>query len=276
MNLVNLDYESKLRQDFLDFFNKAEYTSKQLDELFHLYCNKINKQISKSKYKVFMSKELNKDTKGLNNIIVKIKKDFEKNNINLLNKRLSKASIKEDKNDLLLNNWGIYHLHLGSISKNKFSKRTNLLLFIKIINNKVYFLDIKEHGNFSSIDFIKIMHNNWEEEIKLFRVKDFTNIEPKLNEKEVYKFWKLGINAILTFNDTNDIEVAYYPIGGGVNINKTSTLDTYKWIGFIKSLADIDINLNSKCYVRFNSQDGTLYIENSNNEILYKMNFNEL
>lgn len=272
MKLVNIDFQSKLRQDFLNFFEKEEYNNREIVDLFHLYCNKINKQFSKNTYNVFISKELIHVKNSKKNILMKIKKDFENNNINLLNKRLSKGSIKEDENDLLLNNWGIYHLHLGVVNENEFSGRTGLLLFIKVINNKVYFLDLKEHGNFSSIDFIKIMHNNWEEEIKLFRVKNFTNIEPKLNEKEVYKLWKVGINAILTFNDTNNIEVAYYPISGGINVNKTPTFDTVKWISLSKSLVDIDQNLNSKCYLRLNTKDKKFYIEDESNNVLYEMN----
>ena len=45
------------------------------------------------------------------------------------------------------------------------------------------------------------MHNNWEDAIKEFRTTSLVDIEPKLNEKEVYEVWKLGAIAILTFID---------------------------------------------------------------------------
>ena len=103
MNLNFIDYESKLKNDFLNLLGKEKYKNESLESLFHLYFNKINKQISKKKYKVFISYELMNIQNPNKDIILEIKKDFENGNINLLNKRLSKASIKEDENDLLLN-----------------------------------------------------------------------------------------------------------------------------------------------------------------------------
>ncbi len=276
MNLNFIDYESKLKNDFLNLLGKEKYKNESLESLFHLYFNKINKQISKKKYKVFISYELMNIQNPKKDIILEIKKDFENGNINLLNKRLSKASIKEDENDLLLNNWGIYHLHLGKLDNNDFSERTNLLLFIKIIENNVYFLDIKEHGNFSSIDFTKIMHNNWENAIKEFRIISLVDIEPKLNEKEVYEFWKLGAIAILTFIDKKNKEVAYMPIGGGINLAKSSIIATQKWINFIRYLPSIDKKLNSKCFLIFDSTNKRFHIQDSNRNNLYNFDFDSL
>lgn len=237
---------------------------------------KLNKQISKKNYKVFISDELMNIQNPNKDIMLEIKKDFENGNINLLNKRLSKASIKEDENDLLLNNWGIYHLHLGKLDNSDFSARTKLLLFIKIIDDNVYFLDIKEHGNFSSIDFTKIMHNNWEDAIKEFRTTSLVDIEPKLNEKEVYEVWKLGAIAILTFIDKKNKEVAYMPIGGGTNIAKSSIKATDKWLKLFRSLPSIDKKLNSKCFLIFDSTNKRFHIQDLNGNNLYNLDFDSL
>lgn len=275
MNLNFLDYESKLKEDFLNLLGKDKYEGRDLEELFHLYFNKINKQISKRNYKVFISDKLKNIQNPHKDIVLKIKKDFENINVNLLNKRLSTASIKEDENDLLLNNWGIYHFHLGKKNNKDFSVRTNLLLFIKIISNNVYFLDLKEHGNFSSIDFIKIMHDNWENAIKDFRVTSLVDIEPKFNEKEVFKIWKMGGNAILTFLDNNNNEVAYMPIGGGINLTKSSNIATSQWLNLIRSLPKIDKELKSKCYLRFDSIGNIFHIQNENGKNLFTFEYNE-
>lgn len=276
MNLNFIDYESKLRKDFLNLLGKEKYKNESLESLFHLYFNKLNKQISKKNYKVFISDELMNSQNPNKDIMLEIKKDFENGNINLLNKRLSKASIKEDKNDLLLNNWGIYHFHLGEKNKKNFTSRTGLLLFAKIIDDNVYFLDIKEHGNFSSIDFIKIMHNNWEREIKIYRILDFIYIQPKLNEKEVFEFWKIGTNAVLTFIDKNNNEVAYMPIGGGINLAKSSNIATFKWLNLIRSLPSIDKKLNSKCFLIFDSTNKKFHIQDLNGNNLYNLDFDSL
>lgn len=105
MNLNFIDYESKLKKDFLNLLGKEKYKNESLESLFHLYFNKLNKQISKKNYKVFISDELMNIQNPNKDIMLEIKKDFENGNINLLNKRLSKASIKEDENDLLLLNF---------------------------------------------------------------------------------------------------------------------------------------------------------------------------
>lgn len=276
MNLNFIDYESKLKKDFLNLLGKEKYKNESIESLFHLYFNKLNKQISKKNYKVFISDELMNIQNPNKDIILEIKKDFENGNINLLNKRLSKASIKEDENDLLLNNWGIYHLHLGKLDNNDFSARTKLLLFIKIINDNVYFLDVKEHGNFSSIDFIKIMHNNWEKEIEIHRIENFVDIEPKYDEKDVFKLWKIGVNAILTFIDKNNNEVAYLPIGGGTTSANTSSVEAFKWIKLMKILNNMNKKLDSKCYLRFAQFNKMFFIQNKNGKNLYYFDFDSL
>ncbi|MHA1327836.1 MAG: hypothetical protein ACTSRH_11005 [Promethearchaeota archaeon] len=49
--------------------------------------------------------------------------------------------------DVLLDLWGIHHIHLGSqIKTNGFIKRSGPILFIKFDNKNAYFLLIKRHG----------------------------------------------------------------------------------------------------------------------------------
>jgi len=157
-------------------------------------------------------------------------------------------------------------LHL---TENPYLGRTGRLLFIKIIDNKVYFLNIKNHKSFSSINFIKIMHNNWKEEIKIYNTTEYVKDKRKLNENEIFSLWNKGINAILTFIDDNNEEVSYYPISAGINSNKTKTVDTIKWIKFLNILEEIDKNLCFKCYLRLDTENSIYYIEDESNNILF-------
>jgi len=147
---INLDCDTKLREDFLDYFNNPDYTSLSKDELFINYFNSLDKLTNKKPSKVLLSKEIENNQFFINKIetINRIKQNFEDGNSIELNKRLSKRSTIAHEQDLLLNNWKIHHFHLGDTIENNFYQRTNELLFVKIEDDITYFLDIKEHNNF--------------------------------------------------------------------------------------------------------------------------------
>lgn len=64
-----------------------------------------------------------------------------------LRPHLSRNLEKRDFNDLLLNDWGIHHLHLGTeIEEDGFVKRTKHILFARFERDDAYLIDIKEHG----------------------------------------------------------------------------------------------------------------------------------
>ena len=50
MNLNFIDYESKLKNDFLNLLGKEKYKNESLESLFHLYFNKINNDIMYQKH----------------------------------------------------------------------------------------------------------------------------------------------------------------------------------------------------------------------------------
>ena len=87
----------------------------------------------------------------------------------------------EDK-DMLLNDWGIHHLHLGKLDKNsKFVKRTTELLFCKITDTDVYFINILGH-EFANIDLLRIIKNNWDEILRPYEIKGVTSLLGKNGE----------------------------------------------------------------------------------------------
>ncbi|AFI06278.1 hypothetical protein [Helicobacter cetorum] len=85
------------------------------------------------------------------------------------------------------------------------------MLFLKKQDSSVYFLDIKDHQNFSSIDFIKTIHNNWPFLIEKYKIKTGFNIRPILSSDEIFECWKKGLNVSVVFKDRNNLEVAYLP-----------------------------------------------------------------
>jgi hypothetical protein len=66
--------------------------------------------------------------------------------------------------DLLLNDWGIHHLHISDEMDPKgtgFVKRGDLLLFAIFIPDRVYLLDILTHEDFASDRIFQIINANW-------------------------------------------------------------------------------------------------------------------
>src|SRR5262249_21712900 len=64
-----------------------------------------------------------------------------------LRPHLSKGILKTDYSDALLNDWGIYHLHLGtSIGSGGFAARTGPVLFALFRQDHAYLIDVKGHG----------------------------------------------------------------------------------------------------------------------------------
>lgn len=297
---INLDCDTKLREDFLDFFNNPDYASLSKDELFINYFNSLDKLTNKNPSKVFLSKEIENNQFFINNIetINKIKQNFEDGNNIELNKRLSKRSTIAHEQDLLLNNWKIHHFHLGDTIENNFYQRTNELLFVKIEDNITYFLDIKEHNNFSSIDFLKIIHNNWSNIIEHYLIKDIINIEPKPSESEIMELWKNGIQHAVTFIDNTNKEVSYLPIGGGTNVNNQSfnniqlltriNRDCYNIESFIeknKTELQIFIKENQKIkttynvlnfFLKFNTDNNYFYLHESQSSLNFSWQDSQL
>ena len=121
-----------------------------------------------------------------------------------------------DYNDLLLNDWGIHHLHLGiqpHPTRPKFVERTGPVLFVKFENDTAYFLTVMEHGRGHSPWFkqelVKIIHKNWPEIISQYRL----NIKSTstFSDKEIRQSRRNRINTILTMDDGT----TYIPIGRG-------------------------------------------------------------
>ena len=66
--------------------------------------------------------------------------------------------------DLLLNDWGIHHLHISDEldpGGTGFVRRDDPLLFAIFMPDRVYLLDILGHEDFASDRFFQIIHANW-------------------------------------------------------------------------------------------------------------------
>ncbi len=149
-----------------------------------------------------------------------IKKKFE-NGESLL-PHLSKQLINLDYNDPLLNDWKIYHLHLGTELEDNdsgFIKRTGPLLFARVDDDKVYFINVMTHANsWTKQEMIKIIHVNWPESIESYRLNDVIGLAHVPTDDDIKLMRKFGVNSSVEIEPG----VVYIPIGGGLTSAKTS------------------------------------------------------
>lgn len=180
------------------------------ENIYFEYLNVIRRLVSVEPRNILLSKEFNCPKR--------YKKSFEilKNRIQNgknVNQYLSKGVKKLNYHDDLLNDWGIHHFHLGSeFEKNSnFIRRTGPLLFVRFDNENAYFINIMKHGNWSNQELVKIIHRNWPETIKKYRLKGVKNIYPKPTNEEYGELRKLHISMCVEVEQ----DVIYMPIGMG-------------------------------------------------------------
>lgn len=136
---------------------------------------------------------------------------------------LSRNTKSLSETDMLLNDWGIQHLHLGTTLMNDgFINRTGPVLFARFDDNYAYFICIMEHGKghypWARKDMVNIIHRNWPESIKSYLMNGISSMEQPLSDDDIKSLRDSGLSTLT--------EVApgfiYRPIGGGYSTAKTS------------------------------------------------------
>lgn len=128
---------------------------------------------------------------------------------------LSKGYLKP-YDDMLLNDWGIHHFHLGeSIDNDGFIKRTDELAFVIFDGDDAYIIAIQKHGNWANQKFIEEIDKNWSNIIEHSLVKNIGSLSFSPTDEMQEQFRKLGLISFIQLPNGK----IYAPIGGGYNIN---------------------------------------------------------
>lgn len=149
-----------------------------------------------------------------------------------LRPHLSKGIKDLDYKDILLNDWGIYHLHLGTtLDSSGFIKRTKPVLFARFDKERAFFIDIMEHGQGVPLPWIKqhlirILHDNWPDSINIFRLDRIRKLTYVPSDTDIKDFRKAGIQTVVQLANAlvkwiliflfwvcqlADIEICYFP-----------------------------------------------------------------
>lgn len=200
---------------------------------------------------------------------------------------LSKNIFRLDYNDSLLNDWKIYHLHLGEMleDNSKFIERTGPVLFVRFDNENAYFINVLNHGSWTKQHMVKTIHDNWPESIKSYLFNGVIGLDHVPTDEDIKSFRKYGVNSAVEVAP----QVIYAPIGGGLTTAKTSVEVSIAMINYnrlLKQLEDwIKENLQeigNKVSERFNEipneliiklviEDGNFYALETQSQIAFNL-----
>ncbi len=199
---------------------------------------------------------------------------------------LSKKIIDTDYNDNLLNDWGIYHLHLGeNIEGSGFIERKGPVLFVRFDKKNAYFIDIRGHNSWEEQRFIQIIHDNWPQTIDEFRYPAETTLTYHATDNDVNNLRSAKINSPIGVSDGT----IYSGIGGGfasngVSIDVVSLMSETKRkiIGWQKSIqVDVErlvkdaeskgVKFSSEHQISFYFVDSKAYAEEKNGLFYFEL-----
>lgn len=193
--------------------NIADYDLQNL--LLHFFTVR-SRRIPIKKWQVHISPELKTHPNYTlcKPIVEKLKNGEDVNN--LLSKKVKKTNQKKSSHtDLLLYEWGIYHLHFSEAGSDN-------LLFVFLNNDEAYFLNILRHekksiGNvtWTNTDLIQILHNNWPSTIsnRIFRKGSKSKL---LTTEQRKTLRQKASNTTVIVSDNTE----YLPLGGGFSSSR--------------------------------------------------------
>lgn len=158
----------------------------------------------------------------------------------------SKQTSKPSKHDPLLNQWGVFHFHLGTqLEPDGYIQRTGELLFARVVDTQLYLIGLYDHDSFRDSEVLQTAIRNWPDSFEPYRLRGLSIsgsatpsrfiadgelkgasrtvlIHPTLDlsPESVGDFRKLGLNA--TFQAESG--ALYSPPGGGHTSARTSVL----------------------------------------------------
>lgn len=159
-----------------------------------------------------------------------------------LRPHLSRGLLNIDYSDALLNDWGIYHFHLGTtLDADGFITRTGPLLFARIEANDAYFIDVRAHGGWTSQDLLRAVHANWAPTIERFRLRGFEHLvyAPGKGPPTDAQIKDLRRAGAFVTHELAPGQI-YMSIGGGYATDGTSINVVWKNDAFVRHIRDLE------------------------------------
>ena len=165
-----MDWTAEVKKQIVQHFKSIDVVYQPKDHVQDCLVDFLNldmKLVKPNPRTVFKSKMLSQrdlspeTTAAMDYIIEKIQKGLD------ITGHLSKQIFDPDKNDFLLNDWLIHHLHLSTTKADKTAKfydRSKYLLFVGFNSYQAFIIDIRPHKEqnvFAKKELLEIIDNNW-------------------------------------------------------------------------------------------------------------------
>lgn len=129
-------------------------------------------------------------------------------------------------NDHLLNDWGMYHFHLGPRDQGplkggvRFARRTGPVLFAMFRNDAAYLVQVLDHAPapWACRELLEIVHSEWRHLIAHAHLPGVVGLSQHPTEKEHIELRKAGIVTPLQLRDGS----VYMVPGGGYSTSGLS------------------------------------------------------
>lgn len=135
---------------------------------------------------------------------------------------MTKSITNLNREDMLLYDWGIYHLHISDKKEDKsiFMERSDYLLLVYVQGADIYFLDIVSHDLptsklWADKRYLDIIRENWPNLLERFILKEYRSVET-FDDKETYRLRK---NGALLLSQWGEDGVIFSPGGGYASDN---------------------------------------------------------
>lgn len=199
-------------------------SSMSADEAWHAYANWTSRLVAPMPRTVRVSRELESALPGLPDAIaVRTVLDEIANGIDLqprLSKRIlsfhdakrSRAPINQRSDlDLMLNDWGVHHLHLGAHRPGEdFTERSANLLFVSFIGSNAYAITVMPHNDWSNEQVLQVIAENWPgEEGVIYASKGIVGLAETVAPGDRKALRNAGVSVLYEHNGT-----VFMPRGG--------------------------------------------------------------
>src|SRR5690554_391832 len=130
--------------------------------------------------------------------------------------------------DLMLLDWGIYHLHLGTdkISKGKTKgliQGHKEILFVFITNDKAYIIGIFDHSSWTKQAVLQIVHDNWPHLLEPWKLNNVLDLAVEPTDADRKPLRNAYVNC--PFKIGNNIYPSAEPAGSLIHPAQASSVE---------------------------------------------------
>jgi hypothetical protein len=148
--------------------------------------------------------------------------------------------------DLLLNDWGIHHLHISDEMEpgnTGFVKRDGPLLFAIFLQDRVYLLDILGHNDFANDHLLHVVAANWSNERLIVKLGVMPGATDTAKERNMLRSAGIATAAII------DGHAYVSGLTGGLTTAGTSTRNTHEAKQFLRRIIELETACKNPSFV---------------------------